>query len=308
MKTKMFESNEAASADTVFPKSKSIKKAPQLFPVITLIVMMANLAAWGQPETPFFMDDFEDGDASDGNPVSWVPASQYLPAGSTTSVIDGSYVLTTPNADGFVFAKEFPSIGDVSIRAQVRDLTSDSAIVLYAKGQPSPPGQIGSLYWARISHQDVSIGMLIGASVTTLGGVGSPLNPYPDDVILQFDVVGTTLSLTAWRPGTPKPSQPQVTATAPSALPPGAVGFGTSNGTRSIAIRSFDATRIGASLPPVLSYERLGENVLRFQVPAGYVLQSSQTMDQPKWTDVIGSGSVEVPMSDPAGFFRLRSQ
>jgi hypothetical protein len=49
---------------------------------------------------PIFLEDFEDGNASDGHPVTW------LTIDATGTVSEGSYVLTT-NGDGGVEADEF---------------------------------------------------------------------------------------------------------------------------------------------------------------------------------------------------------
>jgi hypothetical protein len=194
---------------------------------------------------PIFLEDFEDGNASDGNPVTW------LAIDATGTVSDGSYVLTT-NGTGGVEADEFDSIGDVSLRATVRGLTKGSGdyLNLFSHRQPD-----GRSHWVLVTPWGLSTGSgLPGRAgiIDTLVQVGA-FKPFTGDINIQFDVKGSELSLTVWQPGKAKPSRPQLTSTAPS-LPPGRVGFATDY--REIAIRSFDAIEI---ISPPLARWRLDE-------------------------------------------------
>lgn len=283
------------------PKLTSIQKALRTLPVLSTILLSASVGVLVAAEKPFFLEDFEDGDAGDGNPVTWVPGPTFA-AGSIGAAVDGSYVLTTTGPSSLE-VDEPASIVDVSIRVLARGLSagSGSYISLHAHGQPDGGG-----YWAVITRLGLHTGYQVGQNPRTV--VGTLFNPSFDpvggDLNIQFDVVGTRSSLTVWRPGSVKPSQPQLTTSAPS-LPPGRIGFGTDF--RQIAVRSFDAIPIRPTLRR-FSFQRQGTNYLRLVVPDGYVLQSSPAVASPQWSDVEGAGSMDVPTSDPARFFQLRSQ
>jgi hypothetical protein len=47
---------------------------------------------------------------------------------------------------------------------------------------------------------------------TELGGARTELRPLEEDVVLQVDVFGNSVSVFAWRPSEPKPDQPQLQA------------------------------------------------------------------------------------------------
>jgi hypothetical protein len=287
----------------------SIPKALCALLALSSILMVTHVPAQGAEEIPFFLEDFEDGDAGDGNPVTWVMWERSA-AGSTGAVSDGSYVLTTAGDSSSVVAQEFASIGDVSIRVLARGLEvgSGSYIVLFADVQAD-----GRSHWALVTQEGLHTGSGLSGRSGIIGTVFQPgaFDPFTGDVNIQFDVVGTKLSLTVWRLGSPKPSQPQLTSNAPR-LAPGSVGFGTD--CRQIAIRSFDAIQIPPPPPPRprrLSWERVGGNVLRFTIPTEYDLQSSPSMDSPQWS-VAGvpnrQGQLDVTVSDSAQFFQLRSK
>ena len=52
----------------------------------------------------------------------------------------------------------------------------------------------------------------------------SDFRPIDEDVLLQFDVIGDTLSLYAWRPGESRPTVPQLETTS-SLFSDGTVGI-----------------------------------------------------------------------------------
>lgn len=207
------------------------------------------------------------------------------------------------------WADDYPSIGDVSVRAIVRGMSmsgTDGTIVVFARQQPLELGR--ESYWGAVTPLGLHTGMNTGPSSRSILGtrIDSSLNPFGKDTNIQLDVVGRRISLTVWPVGSRKPSSPQLSSTAPSALPPGRVGFSTN--ARQIKILSFDAFRIGNSLQPTLNWEHMEGQVMRFTIPEGYILQSSPTADSPQWSDVNGTGSIEVIASTPAKFFQLRSR
>jgi hypothetical protein len=306
MKSNRIPSKERSPKGCGFPKLTPIGKVRKLLLAISSILILAGGGALAQVEVPFFLEDFEDGDATDGNPVTWItPLAPPSTRGSTATVSDGSYVLTTQGASSRV-AQEFTSIGDVSIRVLARGLQvgSGTYIALSANLQPD-----GRSHWALVTQFGLHTGSGLPGSSGIIGTVFAPgsFDPFVGDVNIQLDVVGTKMSLTVWRVGSPKPSRPQLISSAPS-LPPGSVGFGTDYS--QIALRSFDAIQIPPPRP-TLTWQRVDGNVLQFTVPAGFELRSSLSMDSLQWP-VAGEpnslGQLEVTVSNPARFFQLRSK
>lgn len=168
-----------------FPKFASIAKALRQFPVLSAILMLANVGALAQVEVPFVLEDFEDGDATDGNPVTWVPGWSF-PTGSSGTVTYGSYVLTTTGTCA-VEADEPASIGDVSIRALVRGLSvgSGTYISFYAHGQPD-----GSSHWAVVTQLGLHTGYTVKHNSPTIIGtvVNSSFDRFTGDVNIQLEV------------------------------------------------------------------------------------------------------------------------
>jgi hypothetical protein len=87
-------------------------------------------------------------------------------------------------------------------------------------------GFIGSWTTAQIRQDGrLVIGAALNDQITELASVPSQLNPTLYDVNLQFDVIGRTVRLTAWRDGMPMPGVPQLTAALPNHVADqGAVG------------------------------------------------------------------------------------
>lgn len=276
MKHDILQPNGPGLAGRGFPTLTWIRETRPMLPVLSAILMLASPGNLAAADVPFFLEDFEDGDATDGSPVTWVPGSTFA-AGSTGTVVGGSYVLTTRGPSG-VEADEPASIGDVSIRALVRGLSvgSGSYISFSAHGQPD-----GSSHWALVTQLGLHTGYTVGHnSPTVVGTVFQPgaFDPFSGDVNIQFDVVGKNLSLTVWRPGAAKPSQPQLKSTVPTTLPRGRVGFGTNY--RQIAIRSFDAIRIGDSVLPPPAVD--------VQLNPGIVIQGTEGLHyQVEWRDAL---------------------
>lgn len=282
----------------------AVKTALGALPVLYLLIMCNAMLGQEQEEVPYFLEDFADGDATDGSPVTWEVIPMWG-ATSSAEVVRRSYTLTTEGRS-VISPIEPVLIGDVSIRLLVRGLNQQPDTIMV------------SSHWQNEGDDSYMAGVN-DHGLTLWEGNGTPtpkmiqfkfdgsFNPWGDkDVYIQFDVVGKKLSLTAWAYGTKKPSRPQISATASTILPPGRVGITVADAT--IAVRSFNAIRIGNSLPPTLSWERVERGVLRFTIPSGYLLQSSQTMGALQWIDHQGAGTIEVNLSEPAKFFRLRTQ
>ena len=302
MKTYDTCSNKSGTADQSYPPTP-FKRAFWAFLLLILPFVLAKVESVAGDESPFFREDFKDGDATDGAPVTWEINPLYG-AEASGEVIDGSYILTT-NGRSTVWTDESAPIGDVSIRVLLRGLSSEPHSILIVSHGNSD----GSSYMASINDHGLTLSMATSSNPFPkfiTGLIDGSFNPFTQDMNIQFDSEGKELSITAWPLESPKPSKPQLTGTAPIALKAGRVGINTQ--THQIAIRSFEAIQIGGSPAPTLTWKSVGQNKLQFNIPQGYVLQNRPRLASPQWTDIEGSGTIELSTSEEAAFFQLRSQ
>jgi RNA polymerase sigma factor (sigma-70 family) len=192
------------------------------------IVGFVSQARAGQ----LFIDDFEDGSILDGNPVSWRQEGPPFDQGIVV-VQNGDLSITPPNTLPFPFVDVNLRVdglifGDVSLRTRLRALGSGafSAGINARNNFDLQNGLIGSWTTAQIRQDGrLVIGAALNDQITELAAAPSQLNPTLYDVNLQFDVIGRTATLTAWRDGTPMPGAPQLTAALPNHVADqGAVG------------------------------------------------------------------------------------
>ena len=159
--------------------------------------MICAQAAW--PATRFF-DDFNDGNAGDGMPVTWAPGAGTWDASSGDYVATGSLPRVSLVPD-YV-------LGDTSVRAQVRVVGNIDAAIAVRRQTPliGYAGTIrpdGTIAIARLDAPNS--GVVLGSAVV-------PFNAVDQDVMLQFDAFGDKFSLWAWPLGDPMPDQPQIVA------------------------------------------------------------------------------------------------
>lgn len=171
---------------------------------------VAHAAGW--------IDNFDDGNVVDGNPVTWVENLAGLFPG-TYDASSGDYRLgNAQNSSGTMVAfVPDVSFADTYIRAQG---------VLLPNALPAEDaGHLGIL--GRIDTSFLSTYLLFVDARGLMGlqrtYFGSPVDltqpvqlndiDSTSDVIVELDIVGNRLSGYAWRPGTSKPELPQITAT-----------------------------------------------------------------------------------------------
>jgi RNA polymerase sigma factor (sigma-70 family) len=153
-----------------------------------------------------FFDDFNDGSATDGAPVNWLPFAEL--SNGTYSVEQESFILR-PNAASrpLVSIADGITAKDVSIRTQVRVDGGSVGTAVFARfvgGSHTYQGGVET-------NGRVYIGWNDGTTrFHYLGQIFSDLRPDEEDVVLQFDVFGELLKLFAWRPTEPKPTVPTV--------------------------------------------------------------------------------------------------
>jgi RNA polymerase sigma factor (sigma-70 family) len=156
-----------------------------------------------------FFDDFNDGSAMDGSPVTWIPVPGFNTG--TFSAATGDYVLTQPanGAPQVVYPNILP-LGTTSIRSRVRELQGSGPISLFGRFNTIAPQsgyqagiEPGGLYIVRTNAP---------FNNTDLASTTTDLNPSVEDVFLQFDMIGSQLNLFAWRAGDAKPNSPTLSA------------------------------------------------------------------------------------------------
>jgi len=169
-----------------------------------------------------FLDDFNDGDATDGMPGTWLPGSQ---PGGTRDATSGDMVVSH-TAQMSTLVQELTGLQDLSIGTQLSftELSGNAdALVVWARSPANSPaaysGGIANDGLLAIVYTDDNL------AVEFLAATPSSLDPVGADVLLQFDVFGTQLSLTAWQAGDAKPAGPQLTVTDSRLTEGGQLGF-----------------------------------------------------------------------------------
>ena len=185
---------------------------------VVLGCIMCGICASASAQTIFF-DDFNDGNSTDGMPVTWV-----LPFAGFSGSFDassGDYVLT-PSDRAIVASVPDLILGDVSIRAQARMLEQPATrggVELIARGNIAAV----SGYLAGLNNLGV---LYIRDTAVTdpLARVETDLRLLEEDIVMQFDAFGSSLSLWAWPADEPMPATPLLTATS-SSYPQGVIGI-----------------------------------------------------------------------------------
>lgn len=174
---------------------------------MTSKTLNATIAAWVLGSLMFgqvskaesiFVDTFDDRDAEDGTPVTWVPQI------GTWDASRSDYVASDPSLNISVVPDY--ALGDTSIRAQVRASGNKAVGVQVRRG-------LATVGYSGLILPDGTIGFVRadGAPVPTiLGESVVPFNALDQDVMLQVDAIGNELSLWAWPVGATMPSNPQV--------------------------------------------------------------------------------------------------
>ncbi len=167
-----------------------------------------------------FYDDFEDGSATDGNPVNWVPVPGW--SSGTREVIDGSFVHTPRGLGGVDDEMDTEVAGeiyqDVSIRTRVL-AGKGNDVALFARStfvdgsQRSEFQFIGGFFSSgELTLRYAGVNPDGGLFAATLQDFSTGWTPSAQDIYLQMDLIGDILSLTGWLDGAAKPSQPQLIA------------------------------------------------------------------------------------------------
>ena len=168
----------------------------------------ASAAGW--------FDDFGDGNAEDGNPVTWTYNEVALTPGIYTATT-GDFNLSAPGGDA-----------DDNLIASVDVALANSYIRTQAFVKPGPgvgevggnvglvarynPGSLSGYAAILDDNQQFALLRLDFGTPTVLAGAPNIGVGAASDVLVELNVVGSQLDLYLWKPGTPKPATPTATA------------------------------------------------------------------------------------------------
>jgi probable HAF family extracellular repeat protein len=188
---------------------------------VVLVVVFAFAVAHKANAGKFFYDDFEDGSATDGRPVTWAPLNiTSSDGGGQREVVDGSFIHMPRGLDTFLDEVNTEVAGqiyeDVSLHTRVLAGPGNQVGVFarntFVNGTDRKEFQLFGDFLAngalRIGYARVdSNGELFG-DILQFAQTG--WTPSAQDINLKFDVIGDTASLTGWLEGDTQPKQPQV--------------------------------------------------------------------------------------------------
>jgi hypothetical protein len=197
------------------PEYRIMRSTNRIFSTLTLTVLLASTALQASADTVFF-DDFSDGDAQDGIPVTWTEA-----IGGDYDATSGDYVLTATPGGGVMLSTVVDiTLTDFSIRTQVRTSSELGTVYVVARVQeplvfPRSGSYFGALdYNPNFGGTRLILGIVEADSLSLFGDLTVlPFDVRIDDAVLQLDVIGNELKLWVWKAGDPVPDQPQLTAT-----------------------------------------------------------------------------------------------
>ena len=273
---------------------------PLVLAVLVALVARTQAANW--------FDDFNDGNAGDGNPVTWTP---YPALPGNYSASSGDYVLT-PQDDvtnpGYPDKEQLASsVNDVSFSdtyAQTQtyvDLTAGGTggnVGLMARFDPATfsgyAGLIDTGDWMGLVRVE------FGTQTDLVVGVDPGDFNATSDVMLELTAVGDVITLTAWEPGQPKPD-PQITYTdTGTALTSGAVGVVFAEDTSNTAgvFRWVTASDSPILPPPSADFDEDGDvdgaDFLAWQVGFGMTSGATLANGDADGNEVVNSADLDV--------------
>ena len=191
---------------------------------LVLAVIVLTLAVCSVPAQAVdtWFDDFSDGNAEDGDPLTWTPHPALEGDYNATS---GDYILTpgfgAGDDDTMAASIEDITFTDVSVRTRARTVMAGNVGLIARMDAATISGYIGlvdsgsNLIMSRVEGGQRSDEFDFQINFEDLSAL--------EDLIIQLDVFGDTVSLSAWRPGDPQP-EPQVVGTD-SAFASGTTGL-----------------------------------------------------------------------------------
>jgi hypothetical protein len=178
---------------------------------LTVCISCGLLIAFSVDAQPLlFLDDFNDGNAMDGVPGTWVPV--VTPSGMRIAT-SGDFTLSHNSQIGAEL-QELSDARDVSMRTQVNFPQPSGRGDFASVWARNPIDSNSAAYWGGIRTGGfLGIGRTNSNGTDTIFSTASTsLDAITRDVLLRFDVVGNRISLFAWQDGQPMPTSPQLTA------------------------------------------------------------------------------------------------
>lgn len=214
--------------------------------MISLVCCLSPVAL-GQANFPpgiFFVEDFEDGNLNDNDPVSW---RRGVWISGQESVEDGSLVIKNTTGGAYLGPKHpdgnWMGYEDVSIRAQLR-ITEPRPLTWVALNGRTPDYRSYGVWYETNGMVHLRETQSDG-SVVTNQSVQTDLDATTTDIWLRLDTQGDQIRGWAWKAGDPMPEQPFAEFTD-NTLTDGSVGIWVEpfGGPASIAIRRFEVLPI----------------------------------------------------------------
>jgi hypothetical protein len=180
-------------------------------------ILVCAICAGAAADTIFF-DGFRDGDVTNdvpldinGKPVKWTPLPTVQ---GTFDASSGDYLLAPQIRTIGASVRSTGGLRNTSIRSQLRLLTPSAtggAAELVARLNLDDP-QTGGGYEAGINEEGTVYLTRTGVSCC-FASADTDLRPLEEDVVMQLDVIGASLSMWAWSADEPMPGAPLITAT-----------------------------------------------------------------------------------------------
>jgi hypothetical protein len=244
--------NHRASHEVHKPKRRTVMESNRTRALVGWVVVVFVMWSVAGPQSaaaigPEFFDDFSDQDPFDNSPVRWHPGDAV-----TLDATSGDLVMNAGAGEGAWASSPAPgptTYWDVSIRTQLRLLAGEPggeiahSLGVFAR---SSPGGGALLYGAGVDPDgNIGISLFVsGFGFTNLASMPTALDVFSQDIHLQFDLFGDTLSLTAWEDGTPQPATPQLMVIDTFISEPGFLGVGGQVGFSSTTVYRFFEVRV----------------------------------------------------------------
>ena len=191
-----------------------------------------------------FTEDFSDGNAMDGSPVTWTGAGTEFVVDSDengsrmrTTLPDDANIISSP--DIYVEGEQY---GDVSIHATMKT-TAAGTFGLSARNSYDASGSNTATLYSMVDDGGSLFLGAFGEGQWFTDAVELDFSPHETDVELRFDIEGNVAFFKVWPAGTDEPAEPLLTAEFPDwVLPSGNVGWwGTGRGF-DIELSSYETT------------------------------------------------------------------
>jgi hypothetical protein len=202
---------------------------------LVLSFMILSVAAYlttPVAHAQFFRDDFEDGSATDGNPVTWVFAPEPFHLGAFT--VTGNDLVISPATQGPVPYPDIPNYRetglrvedrvyhDVDVRTRVRSNNGGVSVIgiglldTHQRSDPLLGTSVNGVLIFDGTRRYMELNFEQNLNFIHRQDLNTTISPFASDVNLRFRVAGDQASFWAWPEGQAEPPVPQLTAQLPS--------------------------------------------------------------------------------------------